>query len=762
MKKTLLLILAVLTATLGRSQDSIDVLHYDIALDLGHQMTKQVSGYTTMDIKMLRAVPQLELSLFANAVDTVWVNGVAVDSTFDGSKFSVNTSAISAGDTFTVRVKYRSGGHVESYGLGGLHMDNSLYYNLGVAFYESPHGYGRCLFPSRDNFDDKATYRMTFTSQPGWNTLGSGLLESSTENGDGSTTTVWVQDNPTPTYLISFASAPMNILEKNFQGLYGSYPALIGYTQNISNVERVFSVIDPVLTEYERCFGPYRWGRIGYVSTPKGSMESVCNIALTSSLLSENLGSGQIIASHELAHSWFGNLLTCATIGDMWINEGGASFCEEIATAAYRGADSADRYYQTRIDEVVREAHMEGYDWLSVYNPPDNLSYGMTVYYKGALVWHTIRGYLGDSLFYAVMQRLFDQHAFEAMSSEQLRDTMSAYSGVDLTDLFDFHVFGRGFVDYHIDAFTPENLGATVRISQRLTGTEEGPRSHWVPLSFISERLEVYTTRMTFSGESGEQHFDLPFTPAYVFVDMNHELSDAVADGFLQPSNLQKLPFVHFKSTLTAPSEPPYLRVSHHYGKPDADTLTGVVRCANRYWMIEGRMPADADLKGQFYFSLGFARTPAMPYIDNGFIYRNTRDSLRVVYRHNNNDPWKILRTELNANNIEGYCISEHLQPGEYTLAVVDTALAGIASIDSGNQSKLTLTPNPNQHSFKVRIAGTEGPFTLRVTDINGRCVIERENVVDGDEICHQLAKGNYIVTIQNKFLSLQSQMIVR
>lgn len=775
MKKILLLIpllLLALAASAQRStpQDSIDVLHYDIRLDLGTIAPKQVSGTASVDILLLQPINSLQLSLYADEVLSVTLNGDTLPVDFFHNTVSLTTAAFSAGDTLHLVLAYRSSGHVESYGWGGLHMDNAIYYNLGVAFYESPHSYGRTWFPSRDNFYDKSTFRFSFTAPQGWATLASGILLSSSANPDGTTTTVWTLDNPTPSYLVSFATAPMHIAQRSFQGLYGSYPAFLGFSQDSIVVARSFDLLDSVLPAYERAFGPYRWGRIGYVGTPKGSMEHVANIALYNDFMADPDGPGQITIAHEFAHAWFGNLLTCASIADMWINEGGASFCEEIATAADQGADSASRFYQTRLDEVIRTACIDDHDWRALFNPPDYYSYGTTVYYKGALVWHSLRGLLGDSLFYASMRQLFDQFAFQSLSSQQLCDTLSRISGTDLQPFFDFHVFSPGFVDYHVDLFQPEEYGATVRLRQLLTGTEVGPSSHWVPLAFYSSRNECCKVRMTFDGEQGEQHFDLPFMPAFVLIDPDHELSDAATDDFLIPGNLRKSPLTHFKYSLSSPSAPPFLQVSHHYGNLVDNPPAGVLRTANRYWVLDGFFPSDASLTGKFYFARSGITRVDFPYIDNGFIFRNSADSLRVLYRRHQGDPWHILATQvyLSNNSSDGYCSSSNLQLGEYTLAVVDTTLADIVSpsLDprrsASEAPSLSITPNPNTHSFRFFVNGATGPFSLSITDLQGRSLLHLHNLPNDSLVPHNLPKGNYLLTIQNNYVSLQSQMIVQ
>jgi len=131
----------------------------------------------------------------------------------------------------------------------------------------------------------------------------------------------------------------------------------------------------------------------------------------------------------------------------MWINEGGATFCEEIATEALYGKSAATDFYQNKLSTVLRTAHKDDAGWRSLSGMSRYYTYGTTTYQQGAMVWHSLRGLMGDTLFYACMNRLFRNCAFGNLDAASLRDSLSLYSGMDLTDFFDFHVFRPGFVD---------------------------------------------------------------------------------------------------------------------------------------------------------------------------------------------------------------------------------------------------------------------------------------------------------------------------
>ena len=502
--------------------DSMDVLHYFITLDMGYTVDGQVQGVAEITFVLTRDCNMVTFDLICDGVSPITLDGTVTR----GYNYDRNNALLTvnlgghAGDTHVVSIPYVTNGFVESYGWGGLHLDNTIYYNLGVAFMMHPHVFGRAWFPCRDNFYDKASYLLGVKTKAGWRALCSGLRQDEVFSSHGNSTSVWSLEQPTPTYLVSVSAAPWRIIERQYEGLYGTYPAMIGYmNRDSAQVYDKFDVLEDVLPAFERAFGPYRWDRIGYIATPKGSMEHASNIGLVDACIAVSDNACQMTTCHELAHAWFGNLVTCATEGDMWFNEGGASFCEEVATEALSGRGAATNYYLDRLREVLLTAHTKdgGYRALSGMSP--NYTYGTTTYEKGALMWHSLRGLMGDSLFYACMNRLFERCAFGNIDAAALRDSLSLYSGMDLEGFFDFHVFTPGFVDYTVERLECEGNNATLTLRQRLRGTEHYAHGCRVPVTFFSADDQQSDQWMTVDDSVATQTFALPFAAKYAVVD---------------------------------------------------------------------------------------------------------------------------------------------------------------------------------------------------------------------------------------------------
>ncbi len=761
--KTLSILILMLlggVATQAQTTDSVDAVDYDVAVDLSSGNSLQ--GYADVTLRLLRPCPAIGLDM-ACAVDSVKVQGVLQGTT---SLAALPTAGIATGQDFHVEVWYHSTGYVESGGWGGMHFEGSHSYNLGVGFDADPHVMGRVLFPCRDNFNDKATYTLRVTTKAGWTAECGGMRQSVATDTLGRELSVWRISQPTPTYLVSVGQAAWQRVHDTIASLYGDYPLTVGYrTGRESNVRQAFAELDSVVPMYERCFGPYRWGRIGYIATSKGSMEHVNNIALDQGFVASTAERAQTTIAHELGHAWFGNLVTCATEGDMWINEGGASFCSEVAMEAVLGRAASDNYYQRWLESVLRTTHVTDGAYRPLHGMPHQHTYGSTTYDKGWMVWHSLRGYLGEERFYSALNRLMERCAFGNIDAYGVRDSLSLYTGVDLTAFFDFHVFGPGFVDYHVEMDRPEEgcleNEVQVHIRQQGVGTANVMQQNRVPLTFYARPGFDSTSCKrvaVFDGAETWETFSLPFVPAYCVLDADCEISDAatMAEARLEGYGISYTLPLAFMRVKTAHEG--HLVAEHHYAQPLGEMPGGVLRTARRYWIVRGDWQSDSTDRGMFqYVRTGASHT--YDGLDRGFLsQRASADSLALMYRRDSRHDWHAVSFSREGDPNSGFLVMDGLMPGEYTLAIVDREHLGIARPE---YTEVQLFPNPLQpgQPLTVEVASEEA-FEVAIFDLEGRQVWHQTGCRSGQKLSPALAKGTYFVRIENNFISLQSKLI--
>ncbi len=759
MKKNVLLLLATLffcRISFSQNADSVDVVKYSINLDIDHLRVSEMQAQTTVCTKILRQVPAFTLDLISNNVDSVFVDGSKLDAiVYDGRYLTISVpSNVQAGDTVHVRVCYHGSGYSESGGWGGLHFNGSIIYSLGCAFGESPHSFGRAWFPCRDNFYDKSLVEYAVTVKKDYAVWCSGVCDSvSAPAQDSSRTFYFSVRHPIPSYLSSVTAGNFHDIQRTVQGVYGNYPLNVSFLSGDSlAISRNFDLLDDVLPKYENCFGPYRWERLGYVGTPLGSMEHVSNISLVGECLSNTTTVCRTVMAHELSHSWFGNLVTCASEQDMWFNEGGASFCEELAIEAAFGKESADEYYQQEMEKVIRTAHHQDSCYRPIANNPTEYTYSNTVYDKGAMVFHSLRGYLGDSLFYSSLRKLFDRNEYKSLSTLQIRDSLSLYSGTDLTNFFDFHVLGPGFTHFSIDSLQINGNNTRVFMRQKLVGTAIFADGNRVPVTFFSENMDTVTKILSFDGEFGNQLFVLPFETKFAIVDYCKTLSDAITDGCvsIKSSGRRTLPQTYIETSNFNLRDTNFIHISHNFVKPDPmKRSTGIVkRMANRYWKIEGKI--SGNIRAGFYTERFSSLGNANVYLDEQFWEDvATADSMVLLYRPNAASDWRYEESAYDGNTAKGYFRVNALKTGEYTLAVVDTAAIRTLCTETPKVRKVGFSPNPASRNIKVSVPNSPCGFSLMIYDDAGKTVL-REKEIRGEKNIDisSLKQGQYVVHV--------------
>lgn len=734
--------------------DSIDVLHYDLRLDIGNRSFKRMEGSASVTMRLLRQVDSIALELCPADVDSVWVDGVAVPFDFvEQQRLLRVANSAAQGDTLTMTVFYRKGQHIMQQGWGGFYFDNNIYYNLGIAIYEYPHNVGKAWFPCRDNFYDKATYHFEITAKPEWKAICTGLLDTVVNHSDGSSTWCWTLDRQTPTYLVGVAVAPFHVIERQYVSEDGTYPAILGFLAHDSaNVWKAYENMSKVIPMYERCFGPYRWDRVGYVSTPKGSMEHVGNVAFTTECMASSQVSCLATMSHEFAHSWFGNLVTCASSADMWINEGGASFCEEVAVQAIFAETNPNRYRTYANDnlrDVLLQTHIRDNGFKPLYGQTSNYTYGSTVYNKGATVWHSLRGYVGDSLFYAAMRKLFDRCAFQNIDSWQLRDSLSLYTGMDLTDFFSFHVFRPGFVDYVIDSMRCSQESTAVYLRQKLYGTDTFANGNRVWVTFFADDLSEARRLAVFDGETTKAVFQLPFVPAFAVVDYDEALSKASIGERLNvnQTGLSNLHNALFRTEVAEvdPSSKSRLYIAHHWSSPDPDPNPHIVKMADHYWTVDGILTEGTKMNGQFRFSAtGSDNTLDNDLLGSGY----DMSMLRLMYRRGAGDRWRPV-SELHSGSTQGYFTDTLLKLGEYTLAYIDEDYVGISQPSEFTAKNVTVYPNPTTGKLTISTGRAGEQLVVEIYDTTGRRQCSPFRTNSGDSFVAPVRAGAYVFVVR-------------
>jgi len=695
-------------------------------------------------------ISAIPLDLLKLNIDEILVNGTAISSwQYNDTLLRIPLSVpMNSGDIADVSITYHGEPTLEPYEWGGFHFLSNMAYNLGVAFDAIPHCFGRGWYPCIDDFVDRALYDFYITTEDDKMAVCNGMLESEVNNGNGTITWHWNMAQSLPSYLVAVAVANYVNVEMDYEGVNGPLPINIyvppGYEAN-TNI--TYEKLPELMALYEELWGAYPFDRVGFTATGKGAMEHATNISMPLSTFSPNL-SNEILYAHELSHMWFGDMVTCSTAEDMWLNEGWATFNEFIFQEFLFSPEQAHEYYRDMHADVVYKCHKSDGGWYAVSNIPQNVTYGKTAYDKGGCVAHTLRHYLGDEIFFPAIANYLQDFAYQPASSTDMMNSLSSFTGQDMSGFFNGWVFSPGFPGFEIDSVVSVANGAafdvTVFVQQKLDHNISLVDDNRLPITFVADGVSQMETKIVeFSGEFGQATFTLDFVPAFAMVDYEDHLSDAQTNftKLVEETGMVNFSDTWCKIDFTSVAPNSWVRVEHNFIPPDPlwETIPGLELSDYRYWRIVGNIPEGTTMEGSFMYNKNT--------LDENLL-ANAADSIVLLYRPNPSFNWSgIPFTKVGPAHI-GELFPETTLPGEYCLAVWKEEYLNVGEINSIDKKSMRVFPNPADTQVNILFeSATNGE--VRVFDMQGKCVDVIKTSSDKSEYLwnvKQKENGTYFV----------------
>jgi aminopeptidase N len=681
--------LCLLLLSLGQSVyagdlrgDTIDLHSYQLKIDLRDFDGHILYGAATIGVKArLNNVREINLDLLKLTVDSVKVNGRAGVYTYDDSLLHIQfAKALNRADSATLTVYYHGQPGVLPGDFGGFYWDERYAFNMGVSFISNPHNYGRVWFPCFDNFEVRSFYEYFITTRATDKAFCNGLLlDVKTE--DSAKVWHWKLNESIPSYLASVAVADYETISDTVHGINGTIPVEIAVAaEDTAALRKRFEHLHQAFHILEHYWGPYRWERVGYCMVPfqDGAMEHATNIAFMKYYLDAYARECETTMAHELSHHWFGNLVTCASAPEMWLNEGWATYSQSLFIEGLYGADSARQYRREAHLNEVQLAHVGDGGYLPVSGVPSKQTYGSTVYQKGGDVIHTLRYYLGDSIFFSCVKGYLNKYAFNTASTIQLRDYLSECSGKDLTDFFKDWVLAPGYPHFSIsDKYISAAKGkyeVYINIRQRLSHAPEFYNRVPVTVSYFDKHLKRKDEVVYVSGECTTYATELDFKPEYIALDFDENLAQAITTDWhvVRDSGGYDFGVALMSIKVDGVKDSSLIRVEHNWIPAEAmiHPINGLHLHKSRYWTVDGVFDPTLKATGIFEYSAG-----PSDHLDAGFI--TNEDSLVMMYRPNQNVDWKPAKNYTidrgdNDSDKVGVVIVYPLKKGEYALAIRD------------------------------------------------------------------------------------------
>ena len=701
MRKLLTLIL-VFTAFFAYAQtpgENINVTHYEIHLNGIDFTNHTLQAQTTVTLTPISATNTIDLELKSLTVSAVTATGANVSNfSQNGDVLTINlASPLSPNALVSFTITY--GGNTFNESWGGIMWSGNYVCNMGVGFESIPHNLGKCWFPCVDNFTDKASYDVYVTVPTEMTAVCGGNLESNTDNGDGTHTVHYNVPQEIATYQISFVAGDYAEWTDTYNGMNGDIPVTVYVKPSqINKVEGTFVHVKDIANFYENCFGPYPFNRIGYSVTSVGCMEHVDNIGITSGVVTGNTSQEEYVA-HEMSHMWFGNKVTCATAEEMWLNEGFAQFCGVFYRSEIYGEDDFQQVMKAKTKAITNWCKSES-NWIPLNDIPQTMTYdGSAVYNRGAVVVNTMMNYMGRETFLNGLRSYINTYAYSAATSEQLRDALTAATGIDMNGFFDTYVFTAGMPHYGIDLLnvTPNGsqYDATVKMTYQHVGPSHVGHNNRVEVTFIDNEGQLQTTMVNWDGAESNQTITLDINPIAAFVDYYNNFLEAKVEENKTVTSNTSFTVERLKTTVSNVTDSVMMRVEGHFVGPDYDhSIPGLTLSTRHYWNVLRLDLGEATVKGEFQYHYDSS-------ID-GDIIHTENDSAVLVYRANSLDTWHTIPYTIGmANWMAGNFIVDDMQTGQYTIGVIDKSQLGFGE-NLFDEKKMIIAPNPTENFVKI------------------------------------------------------------
>ena len=298
----------------------------------------------------------------------------------------------------------------------------------------------------KDDNSDKATGELLVTVPSALTVVSNGVLVATENVGGGRRRFHWRTSYPTSPYLFAFSATVYNTFSSVFHNDEGSMPVdffIYPASDTTANRNGWRRSVD-MLATFEVLFGPYPFGEEKYAiyqwQLPGGMEHQTATGQGGNNAFSDRL------TSHELAHQWWGDMLTCATWHDIWLNEGFATYSGVLWFEFESGTSDPDR--RRTYMEAWRPDELEGSVYVHDISDPDRIFSTDYSYRKAAWVLHMLRGVVGDDTFFDILAAYRARYEYATATTEDFRAVAEEVSGVDLAWFFDEWVYGGGAPAY--------------------------------------------------------------------------------------------------------------------------------------------------------------------------------------------------------------------------------------------------------------------------------------------------------------------------
>lgn len=436
---------------LSKEQAAYNVTFYQLDLEIFPD-SKSISGSALCTASILEPLNTFVLDLDSGyLIDSILYrrsNENFKPAAFTHSQGKINItppSALIAGDIISARIFYK----------GKPRISKQPPWDDGFVFSTSQNGKpwiglategagGDLWFPCKDHpTDEPDSAALNFTVPKPLTCVSNGTFIDSTDNGN-TTTFRWFVSSPINNYNITFYAAVYMLIEDKYQSVNGEFIPFYFWIlpENYNKALNQLKVFREEFDFLESICGPFPFGKMkhGFANSPYWGMEHQTIVAYGSNFMVNDWGY-DFIHFHEMAHEWWGNLVTAKDWSDVWIHEGIAVYTEALYVEAKMGQTSLYQFMDMQRSSDTHSYALAPRESMT----SDNAFFFLNPYKRGAYVMHTLRYYLGDENFFRLLKRwaypdssnLNGETQCRIVSTDDLKNQAEVLTGIDLDPFFE-------------------------------------------------------------------------------------------------------------------------------------------------------------------------------------------------------------------------------------------------------------------------------------------------------------------------------------
>ena len=578
----------------------VDILHILLEIDVD-PVARTVTGTATLRAAALAPTTFVVLDAVELTIDEVTANGKPAPFRHDGKKLRIELGKqLEPASELVLAIGYHGSPRRGLYFTG---PDEGYPDKPTQAWTQGQDEDSRYWFPCFDSPNEKATSEVIATVPATMFALSNGNLISDRTTG-ANRTVHWRLDVPHSAYLVTLAVGNFSTIETRWRDVPVVYYVERGRE---AECERTLARTPEMLELFSTKFGvayPYpRYSQVFVADFIFGGMENTSATTLTDTVLIDERAAIDYdidsLVSHELAHQWFGDLVTCRDWGEGWLNEGFATYSEYIWREHHEGRDAADLELEEWGDSYMGEDSGRYRRTIAtkLYDEPIDI-FDSHLYEKGGRVLHMLRHYLGDDAFFRTLAHYLTKHRHGLVESRDLARAVEDATG-KVVDWF----FSQWVIDFagHPElevtlSWDPEHSLATVVVEQKQHTDAKTPIFR-IPTQVrfrIGDRdvdlpIELREPRQTFRLKLDAEPTQAIFDPGHVV------LASRKVD---KPEPVWRQELVH--ATLAVDRAAAAAALAKRGGHAAEEALAGAL-VNDKYWAVRGAAAsALAQLRNPF------------------------------------------------------------------------------------------------------------------------------------------------------------------